>query len=94
MAKIDTIYTKYPFFGARQIKYQIKRWYDLTISRKLVGKLMKVMGIEAINVLIPVSHIQTIKFFPTCYDTLQPVIRTTSGGSTSPTLESTELGLT
>jgi putative transposase len=48
MNKIDAIYTKYPFFGARQIKRQMERWYDLTISRKLAGKLMKVMGIEAI----------------------------------------------
>jgi putative transposase len=48
MNKIDTIYTKYPFFGARQIKRQMKRWYDLTISRKLASKLMKVMGLEAI----------------------------------------------
>ena len=48
MNKIDTIYTKYPFFGARQIKRQIKRWYNLTVSRKLVRKLMRIMGLEAI----------------------------------------------
>jgi putative transposase len=48
MNKIDAIYTKYPFFGARQIKRQLWRWYGLTISRKLAGKLMRVMGIEAI----------------------------------------------
>jgi putative transposase len=48
MNKIDTIYTKYPFFGSRQIKRQMKRWYDVNISRKLAGKLMKVMGLEAI----------------------------------------------
>lgn len=48
MNKIDTIYTKYPFFGARNIKRQLERWYNQTVSRKLVGKLMKVMGIEAI----------------------------------------------
>lgn len=48
MTKIDAIYTKYPFFGARQIKRQLMRWYDLQVSRKLAGKLMKTMGLEAI----------------------------------------------
>jgi putative transposase len=48
MQKIDVIYTKYPFFGARNIKRQMERWYNLTISRKLASKLMRVMGLEAI----------------------------------------------
>jgi putative transposase len=48
MNKIDAIYTKYPYFGARKVKRQLKRWYDLTVSRKLVRKLMQAMGLEAI----------------------------------------------
>lgn len=48
MQKIDAIYTRYPFFGARQIKRQMRRWHDLTVSRKLAGKLMNVMGLSAI----------------------------------------------
>jgi putative transposase len=48
MHKMDTIYTKYPTFGSRRMKDQLKRWYGLTISRKLVRKLMQVMGLEAI----------------------------------------------
>jgi len=48
MHKMDTIYTKYPTFGSRRMKDQLKRWYGQTISRKLVSKLMQVMGVEAI----------------------------------------------
>ena len=48
MHRIDTIYTKYPTFGSRRMKGQLKRWYDLKVSRKLVRKLMQVMGLEAI----------------------------------------------
>ena len=48
MNKIDAVYTKYPVFGSRKIKAQLKRWYDLHISRKLVSKLMQLMGLESI----------------------------------------------
>lgn len=48
MHQIDAIYTKYPVFGSRRMKAQLRRWYALTVSRKLVRKLMRVMGLEAI----------------------------------------------
>lgn len=48
MHKIDVIYTKYPTFGSRRMKAQLKRWYDDIVSRKLIRKLMEVMGLEAI----------------------------------------------
>ena len=48
MHQIDTIYTKYLTFGSRRMKGQLRRWYDLTVSRKLVRKLMQIMGLEAI----------------------------------------------
>lgn len=48
MHKIDAIYTKYPTFGSRRMKAQLKRWYGIAVSRKLIRKLMEVMGLEAI----------------------------------------------
>ena len=48
MNKIDSIYTQRPTFGARRMKAQLKRKLGLTVSRKLVRKLMQLMGLEAI----------------------------------------------
>ena len=48
MNKIDIIYTKRPTFGSRRMKYQLQRKLGFIISRKLVRKLMQVMGLEAI----------------------------------------------
>jgi len=48
MNLIDKIYTKCPFYGARQIKRVLKREHKIIISRPHVRRLMGVMGIEAI----------------------------------------------
>lgn len=48
MHQMDTVYTKYPTFGSRRMKAQLERWYNVVVSRKLVRKLMAVMGLEAI----------------------------------------------
>lgn len=50
MNKIDVIYTKRPVFGARRMKAQLKRKFDLIVGRKLVRKLMRLMGLEAVYV--------------------------------------------
>lgn len=48
MTKIDIIYTKRPTFGSRRMKHQLKRKFGLIVSRKLVRKLMRIMGLSAI----------------------------------------------
>ncbi|MDO8444292.1 MAG: IS3 family transposase [bacterium] len=48
MNNIDKIYTKCPFYGARQIKRVLKREHKIIVSRPHVRRLMGLMGIEAI----------------------------------------------
>jgi len=47
MKEIDKIYTKWPFYGTRRIREELKE-LDYQIGRQKIGKLMKTMGIEAI----------------------------------------------
>ena len=47
MKELDSIYTNYPFFGARRMVAKlIQRGY--TVNRKKIRKLMIIMGLEAI----------------------------------------------
>jgi putative transposase len=48
MNLIDKIYTKCPFYGARQIKRVLKREHKIIVSRSHIRRLMKQMGLEAI----------------------------------------------
>jgi putative transposase len=48
MNLIDRIYTKCPFYGARQIKRVLKREDKIVASRPHIRRLMRLMGIEAI----------------------------------------------
>lgn len=48
MNLIDQIYTKCPFYGARQIKRVLKREHARIVSRPHIRRLMRLMGIEAI----------------------------------------------
>jgi putative transposase len=47
MRQIDRLYTQYPFYGARRIAVSLSK-PDHPVGRKRVGRLMKLMGIEAI----------------------------------------------
>ncbi len=48
MNAIDEIYTKYPFYGRRRIKPELKYEYDIKIGKKKIIALMKKMGLAAI----------------------------------------------
>ena len=48
MRAIDEIFTQYPFYGSRRIRYELKRIHELPVSRKRIQRLMRVMSIEAI----------------------------------------------
>jgi len=59
MRQIDRVFTKYPFFGSRQIAaYLPRKGYHA--GRHRVRRLMKVMGLEAIykrpNTRCPATH--------------------------------------
>lgn len=47
MNRIDKIYTDRPFYGSRKITVQLRK-EGLTVNRKKVQRLMRLMGIEAI----------------------------------------------
>lgn len=46
MRLIDEEYTRHPFYGARKIRVHLHR-QGIAISRLLVGKLMRLMGLQA-----------------------------------------------
>jgi putative transposase len=48
MTLIDKIYTEFPFYGSRRIRYELKTEYHVAIARDHVRRLLGVMGIEAI----------------------------------------------
>ena len=48
MGYIDKIYTAYPFYDSRRIRYELKTEYHTTIARDHVRRLLRVMGLEAI----------------------------------------------
>lgn len=45
---IDEIYTRYPFYGARRMREALLHDYGLSLCREHIGRLMRVLGIEAI----------------------------------------------
>lgn len=47
MNLIDEIYTKWPFYGARRMSWELKRCGSF-VGRKRAGRLMSLMGLEAI----------------------------------------------
>lgn len=47
MKEIDCVFTKYPFFGSRQIAAYLRR-EDIVVGRHRVWRLMAKMGLEAI----------------------------------------------
>lgn len=45
---IDKIYTDLPFYGSRKIRNEIYDRHKLTVNRKRIQRLMRIMGLEAI----------------------------------------------
>lgn len=48
MGFMDKIYTDYPFYGSRRIRYELDQSYQTIIARDHVRRLLRIMGIEAI----------------------------------------------
>ena len=48
MEHIDKIFTDYPFYGSRRIRYELAQTYQQSIARAHVRRLLGIMGIEAI----------------------------------------------
>lgn len=48
MDLIDQIYTKYPFFGSRRIRKELKTYHSTIIGRDHVRRLLAELGLEAI----------------------------------------------
>jgi len=47
MKAIDKTFTKYPFFGSRQIRAYLRR-EDIVVGRHRIRRLMRLMGLEAV----------------------------------------------
>ena len=47
MRRMDALYTKWPFYGSRRMLAALRQ-DGLTVNRKRVRRLMRVMGLEAI----------------------------------------------
>ena len=48
MGYIDKIFTNYPFYGSRRIRYELSQTYQKLIARDHVRRLLRIMGIEAV----------------------------------------------
>lgn len=48
MGLIDKIYTDYPFYGSRRIRYELGSTYQKLIARDHVRRLLRIMGLETI----------------------------------------------
>lgn len=48
MNLIDQIYTEFPYYGSRRIRYELRKFHKLIVNRKRIRRLMRLMGIEAI----------------------------------------------
>jgi len=48
MGHIDKIYTDYPFYGSRRIRYELNQSYQILVARDHVRRLLRIMGLEAI----------------------------------------------
>ena len=49
MKLIDKLYTQYPFYGSRRIREALRQELGYPINRKLVQRLMRVMGIQGLS---------------------------------------------
>lgn len=48
MGFIDRIFTDYPFYGSRRIRYELAQRHHITIARDHIRRLLRIMGLEAI----------------------------------------------
>lgn len=48
MHALDEIYTQYPFYGSRRMKYALADEHGIDICREHVQRLLRLMGLEAI----------------------------------------------
>ena len=48
MRRIDELFLKYPFYGARRMALHLRR-EGVRIGRRRAGRLMRLMGLQAIE---------------------------------------------
>jgi putative transposase len=48
MRRIDEIYLNFPFYGSRKITVILNKEFDISINRKKICRLVRLIGIEAI----------------------------------------------
>jgi len=48
MDAIDEVYTDYPFYGSRRIRFELVDRYQMAICREHIQRLMRLMGTEAV----------------------------------------------
>lgn len=48
LSLLDRLYTKYPFYGSRRLRFALDDEYRILIGREQTQRLMRILGIEAI----------------------------------------------
>jgi len=48
MNALDEIYTRYPFYGSRRMKYELRKGYGMSICREHIQRLMRQMGLTSL----------------------------------------------
>ncbi|MBI5221959.1 MAG: IS3 family transposase [Candidatus Magasanikbacteria bacterium] len=48
LSLLDRLYTKYPFYGSRRLRFALDDEYHILIGREQTRRLMRILGIEAI----------------------------------------------
>lgn len=48
LSALDQLYTKYPFYGSRRLRFALDDEYKILVGREQTQRLMKILGIEAI----------------------------------------------
>lgn len=48
MNAIDEIYTRYPFYGSRRVRHELKDEHAIVVGRHHIRRLMRLMGLEAV----------------------------------------------
>ena len=86
MRRIDDLFLKYPFYGARRMALHLRR-EGVRIGRGRAGRLMRLMGLEAVYRAPRTSapHPEHTGSGLICCAAWRSNGRTTSGAPTSPT---------
>ena len=86
MRRIDALFLKYPFYGARQMVRHLRR-EGVRIGRRRASRLLRLMGLQAVSIgrRVPALRTPSTGSIPICSRPWRSSARTMSGAPISPT---------